>query len=207
MKKQTLYWTLTLISALALVTSNIIVTKTIPAPFGLTSCAAIITIPIVYIVNDVMAECYGFKNAMKTAIISYAGNLCVFLIFMAAIALPADETYTNQQAYALILGSTPKALICSGISFIVGSLANTGIMHIMHKANGERFVFLRCFLSTIVGEFCDKSIFNVLMFIGMVPLSVIPHMVAANIIIAIIYETIVYPLITRHVIKWAKTLD
>lgn len=42
---------------------------------------------------------------------------------------------------------------------------------------------------------------------GRVPLSVIPRMVTANIIIAIIYETIVYPLITRHVIKWAKTLD
>lgn len=80
-------------------------------------------------------------------------------------------------------------------------------MQVMHNAHGERFVFLRCWVSTVFGEICDKSIFTFVAFAFVLPTSAILGNILTDTILAIVYETILYPLVTRHVISWAKKIS
>ena len=207
MKKTTLYWILTITSVMTLNISNIISQKQLAMPFGLTCAAGIITIPIVYIVNDCMTEVFGFNKAMKTTGIAYATNLFASLCFILAINLPSAYTYTNNEQFAAILGNTPRFLLASAVSFIIGSAVNNAIMAGMHKIHGDKHLFARCWISTIAGEISDKTIYLLIAFIGVLPMNAIATNIIASTLVAIIYESIVYPFATRHVIKWAKTLD
>lgn len=207
MKKTTLYWTLTIVSIMTLNISNIISQKQLAMPFGLTCAAGIITIPIVYVANDCMTEVYGFRKAMQTTGITYATNLFASLCFIITINLPSSYTYNNNEQFAAILGNTPRFLLASAVSFIIGSAINNAIMTVMHNVNGENHLFIRCWLSTVAGEISDKTIYMLIAFVGTLPMQAIATNILTSTLTAIIYETIVYPLITRHVIKWAKTLD
>ena len=82
-----------------------------------------------------------------------------------------------------------------------------GIMQVMHNVHGERFVFLRCWVSTVFGEICDKSIYLFVAFAFVLPTSAILGNILTSTILAIVYETILYPLVTRHVISWAKKIS
>ena len=68
-KKNILFMALTIISITTLNVSNIISSKQVQLPFGLTAVAGIIIIPIVYVVNDCVVEVFGFKKGMLAALI------------------------------------------------------------------------------------------------------------------------------------------
>lgn len=206
MKKTTLYWALTIISIMTLNISNIISSKQLQLPFGLTAAAGIITIPIVYVVNDCMVEVFGFKKGMKTALVSYGTNLFAVACFTLAIILPHTALYADQDAFALILGNAPRFLLASGASFLVGSLFNAAIMQAMHNQSGDKHLFARCFTSTVAGEIADKSIYMAIAFSGVLPWYAIGTNIVSAALLAILYESIVYPLATAHIIKWAKNL-
>lgn len=206
-KKNILFMALTIISITTLNVSNIISGKQLQLPFGLTAAAGIIVIPIVYVVNDCVVEVFGLKKGMLAALISYATNLFSVAVFSLAIILPHTVFYHNQDAYALILGSAPRFLVASGVSFIVATAVNAGIMQVMHNVHGERFVFLRCWVSTVFGEICDKSIYMFMAFAFVLPTFAILGNILTSTILAIVYETILYPLVTRHAISWAKKIS
>ena len=63
------------------------------------------------------------------------------------------------------------------------------------------------YLSTVIGEFLDMAIFAVMAFAGVLPWEVIGQMVVTNSCAKIAVEVILYPILTKRVIGWAKTLD
>ncbi len=65
LKKTDLYAILVGIFCASLIVSNIIASKTFELYWVSLPCAVII-FPIIYIVNDVLAECYGFKKGQKS---------------------------------------------------------------------------------------------------------------------------------------------
>lgn len=202
----TLYLYIVSVMIITLTVSNIIASKQMQLPFGLSAPCAILVIPITYVINDLVTEVYGFRKALKATLISFGCNLFATLMFMLACVLPAASVYTDDAAFNTILGNTPRLLFASAVSFLAGSLANNGLMHIMRKHDGESKVFWRCWLSTIVGEFCDKSFYQVLAFALVLPWGTVWRNVAICTCIAILYETICYPLLTHRIITWGKQL-
>lgn len=126
MKKQTyskIFIILCGINITCLLVSNIITVKTINI-FGLIFTAADILFPVTYILNDVFTEVYGFNKAKLVIWLSFLCNLIMVTVFGIAIWLPADESFTLQNDLVNILGSTPRILVASFISFLVGNFTN-----------------------------------------------------------------------------------
>lgn len=207
-KKQTLLLIFVAFTIMSIIASNVTAFKPMQLPFGLAATTGILSIPIGYIVNDALVEIFGFKMARFTIIISYMMNAIAIGFFLLAIAIPGATGFTDtqQNAFQMVLSTTPRLFIASALAFFVGSLSNAWIMDRMHKLNGENHLYARCLVSTVFGETLDKIVFVNFAFIGILPTQTIWIMVATQSAIAIIYESISYPLITRHVIKWGKTL-
>lgn len=204
MKKTKFLQMLTGLFVGCLLISNILAAKT----FTLGSVvlpSAVIIFPVVYIVNDVLAEIYGYTEAKKVIWLGFAVNAIAVLAYAIAIALPAPEYATETAAaFAATLGSTGRMLIASFAAYIVGSLINAKVMVLM-KGRNENRLMLRCVTSTAVGEGIDALLFISIAFFGTMPLETLGIMIISQAAFKTIYEVISYP-VTRAVINKVKTL-
>ncbi len=148
-----------------LLISNVITVKTINI-FGLIYTAADVIFPITYILNDVFTEVYGFNKSRFVIWISFFCNLLMVILFQITIALPSNEHFEFQNDLINIVGSTPRILIASFISFLVGNFANSVLMSKMKVKTEGKYLALRTITSTIVGEGLDTILFVPLVFIG-----------------------------------------
>lgn len=190
---------------MSVIVSNIITNKQ-TLVFGFAVTCGSFVIPLSYIVNDTMVEVFGFKQARSVTILSFVCNLLAVVFFTLTLLAPSASTFSNQQAFDIVLGSTPRTLLASVVAYIVGSLTNAYVMDVMHKADGEKRLGLRCILSTVVGETLDMVVFTFVAFTGVLPLDAMLQIIVVSSIVKILVETVVYALATRHFIRWAKTL-
>lgn len=197
-KKINIYMILLTLYCVTLVITNITSNRTFNiGQFMLPS--AVIAFPIVYIVNDVLTECYGFKMASKTIWTAFGLNLFSVIFFNIAINLPTTIDYSS---YNVVLGSTLKPLIASALAYLVGSFVNAKIMDVLRS---HKSLMLRCVLSTLFGETIDAMIFISIVFIGVMDLKVVCSMIITQAVFKTLYEIVVYP-ITRKVIRKIKSI-
>lgn len=203
--KTQLYQILTGVFIACLLISNILAAKTFTIG-SIVLPTAVIIFPLVYIVNDVLAEIYGFKKTRAIIFLGFALNSLAVLAYFVAILLPAPEFATEgAAAFALTLGSTWRVLLASFAAYLVGSIANAKVMEVMKARNGEKLLMARCIFSTLIGEGLDALIFISIAFYGTMPLSSLLVMIAAQAIFKTLYEVIVFP-VTGAVIKAVRRL-
>ena len=200
--KSGLYSLFTTLFCCALIVSNTMAGKTFALGPIMLPCAVIV-FPVVYIVNDVMAEIYGFKKARAAIFTGFAMNLLATLFYLAGLALPAGDPAIGA-AFSVVLGSTPRMLLASFTAYIFGSLLNSYIMTRM-KNSGSQHLMLRCILSTLCGEGLDAIIFISIAFYGVLPLPVLGTMILSQAIFKTAYEIVVYP-VTRAIIRKVEKL-
>lgn len=201
-----IYLVCTVLFVTCLLLSNIAAVKLI-AVGPLTLPAGVLMFPITYILNDVLSEVYGYKMTKFTIFLGFAMNLFMSLYFTLTIYLPAPVFFKNQEAYASILGNTPRILFASLCAYLVGTTLNAKIMVKMKGISGEnKGLFMRCVLSTLVGESFDSLIFVTLGFFGNMPLRDMFIMVVTQATVKTVYEIIIFP-ITSQVIKKIKSVE
>lgn len=200
------YMLLSVLFVSCLLLSNTAAVKLIQiGPVNLT--AAVILFPITYIVNDLLAEVYGYKRARFTIMLGFAMNLLMVVFYYLTIILPAPAYFELQDAYASILGNTPRLLIASMAAYMVGTTLNAKIMVSMREAskNGKG-LFFRCIVSTLAGELCDSLIFVTIGFYGVMPLEAMLSMIFTQAAFKTMYEVVIFP-VTNKVINTVKKLE
>ena len=202
--KSELYAILAGVFTASLIISNIIAGKTFEFFYFTLPCGVII-FPIIYIVNDILAECYGYQKARRVILLGFFMNLIAVICYNITILLPAPSFFESSDAFGIVLGSTSRLLIASFAAYIVGSILNAKIM-VYLKSKSEEKLFFRCIFSTLIGEGCDALIFITIGFWGLVPLGALIMMIVVQALFKTVYEIIVYPL-TKIVISKVKSLD
>ena len=202
--KSELYAILAGVFTASLIISNIIAGKTFEF-FSFTLPCGVIIFPVIYIVNDVLAECYGYQKARRVILLGFFMNLIAVICYNITIWLPAPSFFEGSEAFRIVLGSTSRLLIASFAAYIVGSLLNAKVM-VYLKSKSEEKLFFRCIFSTLIGEGCDALIFITIGFWGLMPVSALVMMIVVKALFKTVYEIIVYPL-TKIVISKVKSLD
>lgn len=191
-----------------LLISNVITVKTINI-FGLIYTAADVIFPITYILNDVFTEVYGFNKSRFVIWISFFCNLLMVILFQITIALPSNEQFEFQNDLINIVGSTPRILIASFISFLVGNFANSVLMSKMKVKTEGKYLALRTITSTIVGEGLDTILFVPLVFIGNLDLQNIIKLIidiyAFKVLLEVILTPVTYKIV--NIIKNKENID
>jgi hypothetical protein len=176
-----------------LLVSNIIAGKLI-AIFGLVLPSAVILFPVTYILGDVFTEVYGFRKTRIVIWGGFAANLLMSLIFIAAVALPVPDFFKGGQAYATVLGMTPRMVVASLIAYWMGEFANSITLSLLKKATRGRYLWTRTISSTVVGQGFDTVIFIAIGFVGNVPTPVLAQMMIAQYLFKVGYEVLLTPL-------------
>lgn len=202
--KSGLYAILAGVFTASLIISNIIAGKTFEF-FSFTLPCGVIIFPLIYIVNDVLAECYGYQKARRVILLGFFMNLIAVICYNITIWLPAPSFFEGSKAFSIVLGSTFRLLIASFAAYIAGSLLNAKVM-VYLKSKSEEKLFFRCIFSTLIGEGCDALIFITIGFWGLMPVSALIMMIVVQALFKTVYEIIIYPL-TKIVISKVKSLD
>ena len=188
--------------AICLLISNILATKIIfIGPWA--APAGVLVFPIAYILNDVIVEVWGYRQARLIIWSGFGVNLLAVLFFSLAVALPSAPFWKNQEAFSVILGNTPRIVAASMLAYLTGSFLNAYVMSKVKVWMKGRAFSVRAILSTLVGEAADSLIFITIVFAGSFPLPVLAGMILTQAFLKTAYEIIILP-VTILVVRWVK---
>ena len=188
-----------------MLSSNILANRLVSIA-NVTLSGPVILFPFTYILGDIFTEVYGFKKNKLVIWLSFLCNLLMVLSFMSVINMPYPEDFKNNEAFKIVLGTTPRVFIGSLLGFLVGGFLNSMVLSKLKVKTKGKYLALRTILSTIIGETADTLVFSVFVFIGTLPSVAIMGMVIGESIIKIIIETVFTP-ITYKVINKIKQIE
>ena len=188
-----------------LIAANLLETKVIQVG-SLTVTAGLLVFPISYIINDCIAEVWGFKKARLIIWSGFAMNFFVVAIGLIAVAIPAAPFWEGEEHFNFVFGMAPRIVAASLMAFLVGSFLNAYVMSKMKVASQGRNFSARAIWSTVVGETADSLIFFPVAFGGVIAWKELLIMMGIQIVLKSMYEVIILP-VTIRVVKAIKKID
>ncbi len=188
-----------------LIAANLLETKVIEV-CGLSLTCGLLVFPISYIINDCIAEVWGFEKARIIIWSGFAMNFFVVALGLIAVQLPAAPFWEGEAHFNFVFGMAPRIVVGSLLAFLVGSFLNAYVMSKMKLRNQGRYFSLRAIVSTLVGETADSLIFFPIAFWGLIGVKELAGMMAAQIVLKSLYEVLVLPL-TIRVVKAVKRME
>ena len=188
-----------------LIAANLLETKVIQIG-SLTVTAGLLVFPISYIINDCIAEVWGFKKARLIIWSGFAMNFFVVALGLIAVAIPAAPFWEGEEHFDFVFGMAPRIVAASLMAFLVGSFLNAYVMSKMKVASQGRNFSARAIWSPVVGETADSLIFFPVAFGGVIAWKELLIMMGIQIVLKSLYEVMILP-VTIRVVKAIKKID
>lgn len=187
---------------ICLVASNFLETKIIKIG-SISLTGGLLIFPISYIINDCIAEVWGYKKARLIIWLGFIMNFFVIGFSQIVLLLPSPDYWKGEEAFRFVFGMAPRIAAASLAAFLVGSFLNAYVMSKMKLANKGKYFALRAVASTVVGESADSLIFFPLAFGGMIPFEELLKLMLFQVIAKTLYEIIILPL-TIRIVRYIK---
>lgn len=188
----------------AFVTTNIVTVKILNLGFwGLTVPCGVIIYPVVFILTSVIADVYGERSAQKTIIFGVLCNLLFVVVSSIALILPAAPFWDGQGSFAYIFSQTPRMLISSFTSYLIGNFVNAKLTTMIKNNSASGDAGYKAIVAIAIGEIVDNTIFISMAFAFTVDWYNIAIMIIVHFIIMFIWTFVAQP-ITVRVVEWAK---
>jgi uncharacterized integral membrane protein (TIGR00697 family) len=139
---------------------------------GIVVPAAIFIYTLTFTLIDLIHERFGKKEAQRVIGAAFLANLLLALYTQLCVILPAASFYQGQEAYAGVLGSTPRIVFASLAAYAVSSLLDTEIFSFWKtRVRGPKWI--RVLVSNALSTWVDSVIFITLAFYGLMPVWVL----------------------------------
>lgn len=192
---------LAVVFCVCLVASNLFETKIFEAG-PLTLTGGFLIFPISYIINDCLAEVYGYKASRRVILTAFVMN--ALFVGMAQIVriLPEVSYGESQEHLDYLFKADLRITAASMAAFVVGSLLNAKVLVGMKEKQGEKGFGWRAIVSSLAGESADSLVFFPIAFWGVGLRNMIVLMLT-QVILKTAYEIVVLP-VTARVVKTLK---
>jgi len=186
----------------SLLLSNIIAGKLISIG-GMTLPGAVILFPLAYIFGDILTEVYGYGRTRMVIWTGFACNILMVGVFTLLMAIPSPDFFEVEEAFAIVLGMTPRIVMASLLAYLAGEFANAYVLSRMKILTRGRWLWTRTIGSTLIGEGLDTIIFISVCFVGIVPHGILMQMVLYQYLFKVAFELLATPL-TYIVVAYLK---
>lgn len=182
-----------------LILSNILAVKLFSIGSWIVLPAAAIIYVFTYPIMDVITEAYGKEAARRTVLTGFITQLFAVAFIWITIQLPAAPFYEHQGSFETIFNASFRVTIASLVAYIVSLNLDVTIFDKFKQRHGDKKLWIRNNVSTMVSQLVDTSIFIFIAFYGVMPLGVLIGMIFSQyifkFIIAILDTPIVYLLV------------
>ena len=189
-----------------LITSNLLETKILQ--FGrFTMTAGVLCFPLSYILNDCIAEVWGYRKARLVIWVAFLMNFLTVTLGQLAVILPAADYWKESEPhFNFVFGLAPRIAASSFLAFLVGSFVNAYVMSRMKVRQRGRHFAVRAIVSTLWGEGADSLIFFPLAFGGLMPVHDLLKLMALQVFTKTAYEVVMLPF-TSRIVRFVKRVD
>lgn len=161
------------------------------------------TSPLLFILDDIIAEIYGYKAARNVIITGFIVQILFALASMAVVVAPYPDFFGGNDRYSSILGSSLFHITVSGFfAYIVANLINSYIITRWKVLLKGKMFWLRSIGSSVFSEVLYSFIAIFAMQFGSIPLNEILKVALISCTIKIVYSVVLaFPanLLTNHV--------
>jgi uncharacterized integral membrane protein (TIGR00697 family) len=207
----------TIAAAVAIVlVSNVIAQKFfVFTVFGIsvtTSVGTLLLFPVAYIISDILTEVYGYGASRRVVWYTVAANILAASLYSAAVAMPHSPDFTNQGAFATVLGQVPGLVVASICGSWFGSFANDSTLAVMKVwmvkwDPHHKWLPLRTIASTVVGQAVDTALFvGVAVLFGVFPAFIFLALFLGQWVLKSLVEIVLTP-VTVLVIRAIKRFE
>ena len=125
--------------------------------------------PVVFVMTDIINEYYGVKGVRFLTVLTTALIIFAFFVFFFAIRMSPDTNYwlgsykndgvpDMQSAFKAIFGQGMNIIVGSLTAFLLGQLIDSVIFRRIKKWTGEKNIWARATLSTLVSQLIDSIV-------------------------------------------------
>lgn len=197
---------LAIVFVVCLVAANLLETKVLDF-FGITTITAgMLVFPISYIINDCIAEVWGFKRITLIIWVAFAMNFFVVAVGLLAVHLPAAPYWEGEEHFNFVFSFAPRIVIASLIAFLCGSFTNAYVLSKMKVLQKGKNFSLRAMASTVAGETVDSLIFFPIAFGSIIKGMDLVSLMLTQIVMKSLYEFLILP-ITSRLVKKLKQVE
>ncbi len=133
--------------------------------FQLNASVSIFLVPLIFTINDVIAEVYGAERIRSVIRASLLIIFILLLFSILAISLPPSKKFASKESmYDSIFGTSIRISAASLIAFALADFLDVFVFVKIKKALGQSKLWLRNNLSNFIAQFIDTTIFIVLAF-------------------------------------------
>jgi len=194
-----------LVFTVCLILANIVGQKLIRI-YGFDITAGLLVFPITYIINDLIAEVWGYRKMRLIIWVGFFLNFLVVIVFRLSIWAPASPHFHYQNAFKLVLGTSERIAVASFIAFLFGSFLNAYVMSKLKILQRGRHFSVRAVASTVVGEGADSLVFFTIAFAGVMTHHHLIVFIITQTALKTAYEIIALPL-TIQVVKRVREFE
>lgn len=176
-----------------LLLSNLIGAAKLSTVAGFTFGAGILFFPVSYVIGDVLTEVYGYSRARRVIWTGFAA--LIFMAFMSyvVVAMPPAASWTGQNAYEQVFGSTWRIVAASIIAFWAGEFVNSFVLAKMKIWTQGKALWSRTIGSTVFGQGIDSLLFYPIAFLGIWETSDVLTVMVTNWLLKVVWEAVLTP--------------
>jgi uncharacterized integral membrane protein (TIGR00697 family) len=131
--------------------------------------AAIFIYTLTFTLIDLINESLGKAGARKVILAAFLANLLLATYAQFAVLLPPAPFYSGQEAFAGVLGSTPRIVFASLTAYLVSALIDAE-MFALWRIHVKGPKWARVLASNTISTGVDSVIFISLAFYGVMPI-------------------------------------
>lgn len=149
------------------------------------------TSPFVFILDDIIAEIYGYRITQSVILSGFAAQTLFALICLIAVASPHPTFFKEQSAYVHILGPSLLRIDISGFAaYIIANLVNSYIITRWKILLKGRHFWLRSLGSSTFSEALYSFLAIMMMEINSIPLHNVLKVILISYLIKVSYSVV-----------------
>ncbi len=123
--------------------------------------------PLTYILNFIISDIYGYKNAKRCMQIVFVASIFFIFAILLLLHIPASENWPHQQAIHEIFSRQIRVYFASLTGFSISIFISSYVLQKIKKRTQGRYLFVRVMLSLLVSETLDIIAFCFIAFWGL----------------------------------------
>lgn len=135
--------------------------------------AGIFAFLLLVVTSSAVAELHGRDTANRLVLIGFVPLIASLLISIAVLAVPAakDMDPARLSAFETILGGTPRIWAGGILAYGTSQLLNVTIFSKLKGREGNRLLWLRSGVASVLSQIVDTLIFITVAFYGVFPIA------------------------------------
>ncbi len=177
----------------ALLAANVIAFKLMNI-WGWVVTAGTLAYPITFLVTDTVGEACGRSRANKLVWAGFFAQLLFLILILIGRAVPYPSFFAEgQKIYVAAFAQMPRIVLGSMVAYLVSQLHDVWAFHLWKEKTKGKWLWLRNNASTMTSQIIDSTLFILIAFSFVVPLSILGQMILLQYIIKIIIAALDTP--------------